>query len=326
MVNDGMLNQQGVACWKMLVYGCTMNEAQQLREIQQTDEITTAATTSPDLPTTTASGSTASPIMTCPPAPNNQTQNSVLLIILPAIIGITLIVIIVVAILLCVCCVRSNNQKKLEYKPNPTIERASEHHTKESIENGTTTPSSSNYHYDNPRFLCYDVPRTSIRSRQNSESMSTIASLAEIKNPIYAAAKKSLQDYNDSPYHLPPEDSGNDYEDIPDTPTELEKRTFTNTNSNSPRKTAAPLTLSEPKGNGVILDESRSPTVTSPKYSQVHKIRSKEKDEMENESSSPPPVINSHYVSSSSSNNALAQEIDRLVNDLESSRAIARQW
>ncbi len=69
-------------------------------------------------------------------------------------------------------------------------------YSRESIENGTTTPSSSNFHYDNPRFLCYDVPRTSIRSRQNSESMSTIASLAEIKNPIYAAAKKRYKTTN----------------------------------------------------------------------------------------------------------------------------------
>ena len=61
------------------------------------------------------------------------------------------------------------------------------------LDNGTTTPtSSSNFHYDNPRFLCYDVPRSSIRSRQNSESMSTLGgSPAEIKNPVYVTKRRS---------------------------------------------------------------------------------------------------------------------------------------
>lgn len=144
----------------------------------------------------------------------------------------------------------------------------------------------------------------------------------------------SLQDYNgDSAYHIPPDlDDGNDYEDIPGPPTELEKRTFSNTSANT-TKPAPPILTDPPKmhGSGVILDgPARSPT--SPvdvNYSQVQKLRSKEKDEMEMdemeiELSPSPPVINSHYVSSS--NNALVQEIDQLVNDLERSRAIAKQW
>jgi hypothetical protein len=73
---------------------------------------------------------------------------------------------------------------------------------RESIGNGTTTPSSSNIHYDNPRFLCYDVPRSSIRSRQNSESMSTLGgSVAEIKNPVYAAKRR--YDCAGTHYHHP---------------------------------------------------------------------------------------------------------------------------
>lgn len=73
------------------------------------------------------------------------------------------------------------------------------------------------------------------------------------------------------------------------------------------------------------MDGPQSPTsLTNVHYSQVQKLRSKEKDEMEQETSpSPPPVINSHY---DGANNALVQEIDRLVNDLENSRAIAKQW
>lgn len=120
-----------------------------------------------------------------------------------------------------------------------------------------------------------------------------------------------------------PPDGENDYEDIPGSPTELENRTASNTNANggmSPMKSpGAPL----PVANGVILDGPR--TASDISYAQVNKMRSREKDAMEMESDmSPPPVINSHYISTS--NTVLAQEIDRLVTDLENSRAIARQW
>lgn len=132
----------------------------------------------------------------------------------------------------------------------------------------------------------------------------------------------SVQDFNESPYHLPP-DGDNDYEDIPGSPVELANRTATNTSANggmSPMKSPAPPL---PLANGVFLDGPRTPSDSG--YAQVNKMRSREKDEMEMESdASPPPVINSHYVSTS--NTVLAQEIDRLVTDLENSRAIARQW
>lgn len=136
----------------------------------------------------------------------------------------------------------------------------------------------------------------------------------------------SLQEYRSpSPtYHIPPGDDANDYEDIPG-PTELEKRTLSNTTSNKP---APPILSSGPPklhGGVVILDGPRSPTSPNNiRYSEVLKLRSKEKDEMEQDTSpSPPPVTNCHY---DSTNNALVQEIDRLVTDLENSRAIAKQW
>lgn len=53
--------------------------------------------------------------------------------------------------------------------------------------NGVQTPSSVGY-YDNPRMLCYDVPRSSVRSRQGSESLSTLD--VEVKNPVYTTKKK----------------------------------------------------------------------------------------------------------------------------------------
>ncbi len=82
------------------------------------------------------------------------------------------------------------------------------------------------------------------------------------------------------------------------------------------------------------------------KYSKVNKMKSKQKDEMERDYASPPrdftspsrdysspprdysspPVINDHYISSEDASAVLAQEIDRLANDLENSRAIVRQW
>ena len=183
----------------------------------------------------------------------------------------------------------------------------------------------------------------------------------------------SLQDYSDpttpyhisdpttsaATYHIPPPfppplppaaGTENDYDDIPDSPTELEKRTTSNTNANyaharngfyNPVPPPAPPSMIPSselhrQGNGgMALDGPQSPA-TSPEvdagYSKVHKLRSREKDEMENEAVSPPPpllptpmIINApQYVSSST--NALAQEIDRLVTDLENSRAIARQW
>ena len=50
------------------------------------------------------------------------------------------------------------------------------------------------------------------------------------------------------------------------------------------------------------------------------------KDEMEREDDATLPVINGYYVSTDEASLALANEIDRLANDLENSRAIARQW
>ena len=125
----------------------------------------------------------------------------------------------------------------------------------------------------------------------------------------------------------PPEDDANDYEDIPGSPSELAKRTLSNTSANSPSKPTPPTLTGAPK-SGVVLDGPRSPSsptdVQNIHYTQVQKLRSKEKDEMEQDTSpSPPPVINTHY---DSTNNALAQEMDRLVTDLENSRAIAKQW
>ena len=154
----------------------------------------------------------------------------------------------------------------------------------------------------------------------------------------------SLQESSEPTYHLPSDADGNDYEDIPGSSSELDKRTVSNTSANGVFKagihnpnSGPPIHSAPPKmhGGSFSFDGARSP-VNSPvsssspaaedssvKYSQVHKMRSREKDEMEKESVSPPPVINAHYVSS---NDALAQEIDQLVTDLESSRAIARQW
>lgn len=64
-------------------------------------------------------------------------------------------------------------------------------HDRELVENGTTTPSSVSFHYDNPRPLFYDVPRSSIRSRHGSGgSLSTIGSNVEVKNPAYQTKKR----------------------------------------------------------------------------------------------------------------------------------------
>jgi len=132
----------------------------------------------------------------------------------------------------------------------------------------------------------------------------------------------------------------NDYEDVPDLPLELEKRTFSNTHSNMGPPPPPKLPRSFEEGS---LDRSVSPQKlpqnfeesslersVSPKkvdmlYSKVNKLKSHEKDEMEREGSTS-PVINGYYVSTDEASFALAQEMDRLANDLENSRAIVKQW
>ena len=152
---------------------------------------------------------------------------------------------------------------------------------------------------------------------------------------------------------MPPEES-NDYEDVP-SPTELDKRTFSNTHSNSVAVSPPPPILTEPpKLPGKMGDYTKNPNNVDANYSKVNKMKSKQKDEMERDYASPPreftspsrdftspsreyaspprdystspPVINDHYISSEDASAVLAQEIDRLANDLESSRAIVRQW
>lgn len=130
----------------------------------------------------------------------------------------------------------------------------------------------------------------------------------------------SIQGYSESPYHLPPPEEGNDYEDIPAaTSSELEQRTFSNTHSHT--NNPGPPILTNPPKMDRHVDEAMSPT--SVEYSKVDKMRSKTKDDMERDVS---PVINGYYVSTDQASLALANEIDRLANDLENSRAIARQW
>lgn len=100
-------------------------------------------------------------------------------------------------------------------------------------------------------------------------------------------------------------------------------RTFSNTNMNRPAQ--APPIHSHPPPK--VDRQAKSPTSTTSveqQYSKVDKMRDKNKDEMERDVGS--PVINSYYVSTDQTTVALAQEIDRLANDLENSRAIARQW
>lgn len=137
------------------------------------------------------------------------------------------------------------------------------------------------------------------------------------------------QEMNESLYQIPPDD-GNDYEDIPGI-TELEKRTVSNTQSNSlPRGNTGPPVLTGPPaeppaprmaGSDVALDEN-TPSDAELKYSKVNKSQLRKKEDLDCSS----PVINGHYTTSRDSSLALAQEIDRLANDLENSRAIARQW
>lgn len=143
---------------------------------------------------------------------------------------------------------------------------------------------------------------------------------------IFASLIYSLQGYIESPYHLPPPEEGNDYEDIPGSPSELDHRTSSNTHSNT-NNPGPPILSNPPKmdrpGPGPT-DGTKSPTSIELQYSKVNKMRSKSKDEMERDMTS--PVINSYYVSTDQASLALANEIDRLANDLENSRAIARQW
>lgn len=53
--------------------------------------------------------------------------------------------------------------------------------------------------------------------------------------------------------------------------------------------------------------------------------KNRKKDEVVYDSTTS-PVINGFYVSTDESSIALAQEIDRLANDLENSRALVKQW
>lgn len=58
---------------------------------------------------------------------------------------------------------------------------------------GSDTPKSTmSFLYDNPRPLCYDVPRASIKSRPGSEGGSSdlLTGTFEIKNPLYSLKRK----------------------------------------------------------------------------------------------------------------------------------------